>query len=61
VLGRLAAGADRPAQRAAGIAVAVETIERLRGVKGLRGFQICIDGDVDAVLEVIDKASLGTN
>jgi methylenetetrahydrofolate reductase (NADPH) len=61
LLGRLAAGKDRSAQRAAGIAVAVETIERLRAVKGLRGFQICLDGDVDAALEVIDKASLGTN
>jgi methylenetetrahydrofolate reductase (NADPH) len=61
VLERLAAGADRSAQRAAGIAVAVETIERLRAVKGLRGFQVCVDGDVDAALEVIDKASLGTN
>ena len=39
----------------------METIERLRDVKGLRGFQICPDGDVDAALEVIDKASLGTN
>jgi methylenetetrahydrofolate reductase (NADPH) len=61
MLQRLAAGADRSAQRAAGIAVAVETIERLRAVKGLRGFQICMDGDVDAALEVVDKASLGTN
>ncbi len=32
-----------------------------RPFKGLRGFQICLDGDVDAALEVIDKASLGTN
>jgi methylenetetrahydrofolate reductase (NADPH) len=61
VLARLSGGADRAAQRAAGIAVAVETIERLRGVKGLRGFQICMDGDVDAALEVVQKASLGTN
>ena len=61
LLARLSAGADRAAQRAAGIAVAVETIERLRAVKGLRGFQICLDGDVDAALEVVQKASLGTN
>jgi methylenetetrahydrofolate reductase (NADPH) len=61
LLTRLNAGADRAAQRAAGIAVAVEMIERLRAVKGLRGFQICLDGDVDAALEVVQKASLGTN
>lgn len=61
VLARVTGAADRKAQRAAGIAVAVETIERLRAVKGLRGFQICMDGDVDAGLEVIQKASLGTN
>ena len=60
VIERLAAG-DASAQRAAGIAVAVETIGRLAAFEGLRGFQICLDGDVDAALEVIDKASLGTN
>ena len=61
VLERLASAGDAPAQRAAGMAIAVETIGRLAAFKGLRGFQICIDGDVDAALEVIDKAALGTN
>ncbi len=61
VLERLAAGGDASAQRAAGIAIAVETIGRLAAFEGLRGFQICLDGDVDAALEVVDKASLGTN
>ena len=27
-----------------------------RAVKGLRGFEICLDGDVDAALEVIEKS-----
>ena len=61
MLARLSSAGSPSAQRAAGVAMAVETIGRLADVKGLRGFQICVDGDVDAALEVIDKASLGTN
>jgi methylenetetrahydrofolate reductase (NADPH) len=44
-----------------GVAVAVETIQRLKKLDGLRGFQICVDGNVGAALEVLDKASLGTS
>jgi methylenetetrahydrofolate reductase (NADPH) len=58
VLDRLSAASGPAAQRAAGIAIALETIERLKVVKGLRGFQICADDDVDAALEVIDKSGL---
>ena len=61
MLTRLSSAGSASAQRAAGVAMAVETIGRLRDVKGLRGFQICVDGDADAALEVIEKASLGTN
>ncbi len=61
ILDRLGAAADASAQRAAGIAVAVETIQKLTSCKGLRGFQVYVDGDVDAALEVIDSASLGAN
>jgi methylenetetrahydrofolate reductase (NADPH) len=61
VLDRLASAGDASAQRAQGIVIACETIERLSAFKGLRGFQICIDGDVDAALEVIDKSALRTN
>ncbi len=61
ILSRLSSAADAAAQRAAGIAIAQETIERLTEVKGLRGFQVCGDGDVDAALEVIDKSALSTN
>jgi len=60
ILSRLSAASGATGQRAAGIAIALETIGRLSGVKGLRGFQICVDGDVDAALEVIEKSALGT-
>ncbi len=46
--------------RGEGIAVAVETIKKLRSVKGLRGFDIRCDGDPDAALEIIDKSGLGS-
>ena len=58
MLDRLAAAGDRAAQRAAGIEMAVETIKQLSALKGLRGFEICADGDEDAVLEVIQKSGL---
>jgi methylenetetrahydrofolate reductase (NADH) len=60
ILSRLSSASGAAAQRAAGIAVALETIKKLSELKGLRGFQICADGDVDAALEVIEKSALGT-
>jgi methylenetetrahydrofolate reductase (NADPH) len=61
ILTKLSSASGAAAQRAAGIAIALETISRLKEVKGLRGFQSCVDGDVDAVMEVIEKSALGTN
>jgi len=61
ILARLSSASGAAAQRAAGIAIAMETISRLSEVKGLRGFQVCGDEDVDAALEVIEKSALGTN
>lgn len=61
MLTRLSSASGAAAQRSAGIAVALETIKRLSEVKGLRGFQICGDGDVDAVFEIIEKSALGAN
>ena len=58
VLSRLAAKADRAAQRAEGIAVAVETIRRLGKLPGLRGFEVCADGQPDAAWEVIEKSGV---
>lgn len=59
VLGRIASGGDRAVQRAVGIEIAAETINRLSKLDGLRGFQISADGDEDAVVELIEKAGLG--
>ena len=55
VLERITSPADKSAQRAAGIEVAVETIRRLSGYKGLRGFEICVNGADDVALEVINS------
>jgi methylenetetrahydrofolate reductase (NADPH) len=60
-LEKIASAAGVAAQRAAGISIALETINRLSGIKGLRGFQICCDGDLDLALEVIDKSARGVN
>jgi methylenetetrahydrofolate reductase (NADPH) len=49
------------AQRAAAIEIALETIHKLSGLKGLRGFGICGDGEPDAALEIIEKSKLGSN
>jgi methylenetetrahydrofolate reductase (NADPH) len=59
VLTRLASETGDSAQRAVGIEVACETIERLSSLEGLRGFEIGCDGDDDAALEVIEKSGLG--
>lgn len=40
-------------QRAEGIAIATETVERLSALKGLRGFEF--SGDIEASLEIIGK------
>jgi methylenetetrahydrofolate reductase (NADPH) len=60
VLERLGSKSGAAAQRAEGIAVAIETVERLKALSGLRGFEIRCDGGEDAVLEVIEKLKLGT-
>jgi methylenetetrahydrofolate reductase (NADPH) len=59
VLDRLSSAGDRKAQRAAGIEIALETVSRLSALKGLRGFQICEDGDADAVVEIMERSGLG--
>ena len=61
ILDRINAPSAAAAQHDAGIQTAVETIKRLRAIPGLRGFQVCGDGNVDAVLEVIEKSSLRVN
>lgn len=60
VVERIASASDTRAQRAAGIAIALGTIDRLSRTEGLRGFQICGGGHDDAALEVIEKSGLKT-
>ncbi len=55
--GRLAGADGAMAQRAAGIQIARETVERLAGLEGLRGFAVGA-GDVTLVLETLEKSSL---
>ena len=60
VIDRVASKGGAAAQRAAAIELAVETVRRLSGRKGLRGFGVCGDGDSDAALEIIEKSGLGS-
>ena len=59
LLERIVSQTGASAQRAAGIEIAVETIGRLSERSGLRGFQVCGDGDTDAALATIEKSGLG--
>ena len=59
VLQQVASKPDAAARRRAAIDVALHTIEQLSGMKGLRGFSIGVDGDPDAVQEIIEKSGLG--
>lgn len=61
VISRLAAKPDAAAERAEGVALALETIRRLAKLPGLRGFDICGDGHSDAALEVIEKSAVEIN
>jgi methylenetetrahydrofolate reductase (NADPH) len=60
VLQQVATKSDAAGRRRAAIDLAVETVKRLSGTKGLRGFCIGVDGDPDAALEIIEKSGLGT-
>ncbi len=61
LLDRLGSKSSVEEQRAEGIAIAKETIERLSSFDGLRGFEICSADDDGAVLELIDKSGLRTD
>ena len=60
MLQRLSAKSDKQGQRAVGMEIALETVGRLSGLKGLRGFEIRGDGDTEAAIEFIEKSGLGT-
>ena len=53
LLERLASKSDREAQQTEAIAIALETMERLSSLEGLRGFEIDGDHDGPTVLEVM--------
>lgn len=61
VIERVASKEGAAAQRAAAIEIALETIERLSRLTGLRGFAISGDGDANAAFEIIQKSGLGSN
>ncbi len=54
IINRLASKPDVSAVRAEGIAIATETIDKLAGVDGIRGFEIVGDDDLDAAIELLD-------
>lgn len=58
VLERISSAGDKKGERAAGIEIAVETVKRLSGLKGLRGFELHVDGDVEITLELLEKSGL---
>ncbi len=61
VIKRLASKSDKNACRKEGIKIALESMERLSAMQGLRGFEINCNGDRDAALEVLDslKSNIG--
>ncbi|MGA2507053.1 MAG: hypothetical protein ABSF80_06235, partial [Chitinispirillaceae bacterium] len=54
VINRLASKSDPRAGRAEGIAIATETVKKLSGVDGIRGFEIVCDDDLEAAIELLD-------
>jgi methylenetetrahydrofolate reductase (NADPH) len=61
LLERVSSAGDKAAQKAAGIEIAVETIKKLSGLNGLRGFEIRSGEDHDVALEIIEKAGLSAS
>lgn len=57
VLARVTDATDAGAQRAAGIAIAVETVRRLTDL-GVRGIEVRGEGDDDSALEILGQSGL---
>jgi methylenetetrahydrofolate reductase (NADPH) len=55
LLDRLASKSGADKMRAEGIRIALETIEKLSALEGLRGFEISCDEDHDAAVEVLNS------
>ncbi|MHB8899979.1 MAG: methylenetetrahydrofolate reductase [Thermoguttaceae bacterium] len=60
-LDRVGSAESVSARRSAAMEVSLETIRALSALEGLRGFGICVDGDCDAALEIIDRSGLGSH
>lgn len=61
VLKRISGAGDKAGERAAGIEIALETLQRLSALKGLRGFEVRGDGDAGITVELIERSGLGIN
>ncbi len=61
LLSRLSSKSKVDDVRKEGIAIATETIDKLSGIDGIRGFELVCEDDLDAALEVLDglKSQLG--
>ena len=59
LLERLATKSTATEQEAEGIAIAVDTIERLVNAPGIRGFTIESDGNDHAALSIVERSGLG--
>jgi methylenetetrahydrofolate reductase (NADPH) len=57
ILNRLASQKDPENCRREGVTIAIETVEKLSAIKGLRGFEIVCDDDPGATIEILDKLS----
>jgi methylenetetrahydrofolate reductase (NADPH) len=60
-LDRVGSAASPAGRRSAAIEIALETIQQLSAVPGLRGFGVCGDGDCDAALEILERSGLRSN
>ena len=59
LLGRITGASSEDEARKEGIQQAVAVIGKLKSMAGIRGFEIAAGDDVDATLEIIQKAGLG--
>jgi methylenetetrahydrofolate reductase (NADPH) len=57
-LDRIDSAASPAGRHSAAVEIAVETIRQLSTVPGLRGFDLCGDGDAETALEIIDRSGL---
>ncbi|MBI5576807.1 MAG: methylenetetrahydrofolate reductase [Deltaproteobacteria bacterium] len=58
LLERITAPGDRKGQRDVGVEIALETVQRLSGLKGLRGFEVRVDEDTDLAVEFLERSGL---